>query len=128
MFSFPVTIPCRNDESVFPVIVSVAIDEIAVVKPLLDNAPPFGVESTTSDLIPLTEIIFVDGRRLPVMEPPHIINHYLDAYTMLEDFYTIGHELGVEEVEEEPVKREDNVIPLFGHRNSCATLEGSIPD
>lgn len=128
MFSFPVTIPCRTNESIFPVVVSVQIDEIAVVKPLLDNEPPFGVESAPVDLIPLTEIVFVDGRRLPVIEPMHIITNYLDAYTALEDFYTSDFEVTMEEVIEPAVEREGNVIPLFGSRKPCVTLEGSTPD
>lgn len=79
MFSFPVTISCRGAESVFPVCVSVAIDEIAFVKPLLDKAPSFGVESSSNELIPQSEIVFVDGRKLPVLEANHTILCYLDA-------------------------------------------------
>lgn len=125
MFCFPVTVPVLRSDSVIQMIVSVAIDELALVKPLLDNAPPFGVESS-SDLIPLTELVFVDGRRLPVLEAPHIINCYLDAYTSIEDFYTasppVWHEGG-----DPGVGRTDNVIPLFGTKPPCVTSEGSTP-
>jgi hypothetical protein len=121
MFSFPVTIPVRKNESIFPVFVSVAIDDIVIVKPLLDNAHPFGVESTSVDLIPLTELVFADGRKMPVLEPPHIINCYLDAYRSLEDFYTEGRAAVVEE------SLGDNVVPLF-KAAPCVTLEGSTPD
>ena len=128
MFSFPVTIPVRKDDSVFPVFVSIPIDEIAVVKPLLDNDPPFGVESASADLIPLSEIVFVDGRRLPVLETPHIIHSYLDAYTAIEDFYTAGLPIWESFEVEEPAEERDNVVPLFGSKKPCATSEGSTPD
>lgn len=129
MFSFPVTIPCRNDESVFSVFVNVAIDQIAFVKPLLDSEPPFGVESASADLIPLCEIVYVDGRRLPVLEPASVIHCYLDAYTAIEDFYTEEHgSAAAQRVEEVADGREGNVVPLFGTKPPCATSEGSTPD
>lgn len=127
MFSFPVTIPCRNDESVFPVFVNVAIDDIAFVKPLLDSEPPFGIESASADLIPSCEIVFLDGRRLPVLETDHIIQCYLDAYEMIEDFYTEERGVAMNERVEEAVEGRDNVVPLFG-KKPCATSEGSTPD
>lgn len=120
MFSFPVTVPVRRDDSIFPVIVSVAIDNIVLVKPLLDITLPFGVESASVDLIPLTELVFEDGRKMPVLEPPHIINCYLDAYRSLEDFYTDGRAAVVEE------DLGDNVVPLF-KAAPCDTSEGSTP-
>lgn len=127
MFSFPVTIPSRNDEGIFPVFVSVAIDDIAFVKPLLDNEPPFGVESASADLIPSAEIVFVDGRRLPVLETAHIINCYLDTYNDIEGFYTEEHGVAVNKRMEQLVEGTDNVVPLFGSPKSCVTSEGSTP-
>lgn len=120
MFYFPVTVPIRRDDSIIPIIVNVSIDKIVLVKSLLDNAPPFGVESSSVDLIPLTELVFEDGRKMPVLEPPHIINCYLDAYRSLEDFYTEGRAAVVEE------SMGDNVIPLFKVA-PCVTSEGSTP-
>lgn len=126
MFCFPVTIPCRNNESVFSIHVSVNVDDILLVKPLLDNEPPFGVESASTDFTPLTELVFQDGRRLPVLESPHIIHAYLDAYLAIEDFYT-ANDFNIIETGGEQVGPRDNVIPLFGSRTPCDTSEGSIP-
>jgi len=128
MFSFPVTIPVRRDESIFPVFVSVNCDDVLIVKPLLDNEPPFGVESASSDLIPLSEIVFQDGRRLPVLESPHTIHCYLDAYLAIEEFYTEYHHPSMVEAVEQFVGGGDNVVPLFGSKKPCATSEGSTPD
>ena len=127
MFTFPVTIPVRKDDAIFPVFVHVNVDDILLVKPLLDNEPPFGVESASADMIPLSEILFNDGRRLPVLETPHIIHCYLDAYLALEDFYTEDRSLAVLNVEE-AVGGADNVVPLFGSKTPCVTSEGSTPD
>lgn len=122
MFSFPVTVPVRTNESVYPMDVMVAIDEIAFVKPLLDNTPSNGVESLTStDLYPSSEIGFVDGRKLPVLETPATIHQYLDAYKSLDEFYT-GRQEPAEKVEERGV-----VVPLF-KASTCATSAGSTPD
>ena len=122
MFSFPVTVPVRTNESVYPMDVMVAIDEIAFVKPLLDNTPSNGVESLTStDLYPLSEIGFVDGRKLPVWETPATIHQYLDAYKSLDEFYT-GRPPPAEKVEERGV-----VVPLF-KASTCDTSAGSTPD
>jgi hypothetical protein len=128
MFSFPVTVPVRKNESIFPVIVSVNCDDVLVVNPLLDKQPPFGVESASSDMIPLTEILFQDGRKLPVLERPEIIHDYLDAYLALEEFYTDSKFVCEEEVVEYVDDLGDNVIPLFGTRKPCDTSEGSTPD
>ncbi len=128
MFSFPVTIPVRRNESIFPVFVSVNCDDVLIVKPLLDNEPPFGVESASSDMIPQCEIVFQDGRKLPVLETAHTIHCYLDAYLALEEFYTDNiFRMDDEEVEEQ-MERGDNVIPLFGSKRPCATSEESTPD
>lgn len=120
MFSFPVTVPVRSNEAVYPMDVTIAIDDIACVKSLLDKGDGFGVESSSSDLVPATEIVFVDGRKLPVLETPATINRYLDAYCTFDEFYT---KAGAAEVEEE---RRDNVVPLF-KASSCDTSEGSTP-
>jgi len=127
MFSFPVTIPSRNNESVFPVHVSINVDDILLVKPLLDNEPPFGVECGSPDMIPLAEIVFIDGRRLPVLETASIIHCYLDAYLAIEDFYTIEHSVAVNERVEQLADEVDNVVHLFKDK-PCAISAGSIPD
>jgi hypothetical protein len=122
MFSFPVTVPIRTDESVYPMDVMIAIDEIALVKPLLDKYPENDVESDlSSEFFPASEIVFVDGRKMPVMETPATIHQYLEAYKTLDHFYT-NRTPPAEKVEERGV-----VVPLF-KASSCATSEGSIPD
>lgn len=126
MFSFPVTIPVRKDDAIFPVFVSVNCDDIALVKSLLDNNLPFGVESCSLDLIPQAEIVFLDGRRLPVLETAHIIHNYLDAYLALETFYTADHNTASRK-EGQQTARTDNVVPLFGSGKPCDTSEESIP-
>jgi hypothetical protein len=128
MFCFPVTVPVRRDESIFSIVVSVNCDDVLLVKPLLDNEPPFGVESASSDMIPLTEIMFQDGRRLPVLEHHRTVTAYLDAYLELEAFYTDPMFVCEDEVLEYPVPSGDNVVPLFGPKKSCDTSEGSTPD
>lgn len=123
MFSFPVTVPVRTDESVYPMDVVVPIDEIAFVKPLLDKTPSDGVESLTStSLFPLSEITFADGRKLPVMETPAIIQQYLDAYKSLDHFFTSSGKHADIEEEERGV-----VVPLF-KASTCDTSAGSTPD
>jgi len=128
MFSFPVTIPVRRDESIFPITVSVNVDDVLLVKPLLDNDLPFGVESCSSDMIPQCEIMFQDGRSLPVLETSHTITCYLDAYLAIEEFYTDPMFVCEYEEVEELADRGDNVIPLFGSRKTCDTSEESTPD
>ena len=121
MFSFPVTIPIRTDESIFPMDVHVQIDDIAVVKPLLDNSTPFGVGYAFNDpLLPNSEIIFIDGRRLLVLETPATLIAYLDAYRSLDSFFTTGRAAAVEEA------REGVVVPLF-KGGQCDTSEESTP-
>lgn len=122
MFSFPVTVPIRKPEGIFPVDVTVAIDDIACIKSL-DKVSPFGVCSASPDeFIPSSEIIFVDGRKLPVLETAHILHQYLDAYITLDEFFTMSTR---------PVKDrenpDDNVVYL-SNRRSCNTSEGSTPD
>lgn len=119
MFYFPVTVPIRRNDSIVPIIVNVSIDKIVLVKPLLDNRPPFGVESSSIDVIPQTELVFGDGRKMPVVEPPHLINCYLDAYRSIEDFYTADRAVAEEAYGE-------NVVPLF-RTAPCDTSEGSTP-
>lgn len=126
MFSFPVTVPIRGVEEVVTIKVHVQIDQIAVVKALLDNDTKSGVHSAPSSLIPHAEIIFEDGRKLPVVEDQATILVYLDAYRELEDFYT-GRAATVD-----VAPREGNVIPLFQGgpctpTNPSAMSEGSTP-
>lgn len=124
MFSFPVTIPIRNDERIYPMDVTVAIDEVAFVKSLLDKTTKGGIQSAPCDpLIPLTEIVLVDGRSLPVLEPVTVIQQYLDAYRSLDEFFhrkaiTLLNETG----------NNENVVPLFKAPPKCATSEESTPD
>jgi hypothetical protein len=106
----------------------VNVDDVLLVKPLLDNEPPFGVESASSDMIPQCEIMFQDGRSLPVLETSHTIICYLDAYLAIEEFYTDPMFVCETEVLEELVERGDNVVSLFGSKKPCATSEGSTPD
>lgn len=122
MFSFPVTIVARTDESIFPLDVMVDIDKIAFVKPILDNTDSFGVQCDRS-LLPSAEIHFEDGRVLPVLETAAILFTYLDAYLALDDFYT-GPRADPEEAQ--PVER-GVIVPLFKD-GSCATSVGSTPD
>lgn len=120
MYSFPVTVPVRTNESIYPMDVHVDIDKIALVKPLLDNNHSFGVESDPLySLIPNTEIIFEDGRRLPVLETVATITAFLDAYRTLDHFFTTPADQPVEDLK-------GVVIPLFKDR-SCASSEASTP-
>lgn len=122
MFSFPVTVPVRLDDEIWPMDVTVAIDDVAVVRPLLDNDHSFGVESLELySLTPSAEIILCDGRMLPTLETVATINRYLDAYRVLEGFYT-GRLAAPEET-----PKEDNVVPLFKAAKPCVTSEGSTP-
>lgn len=120
MFSFPVTVPVHTPDEIYPIYVSVDVDKVAVVKPLLDKSTQTDVDSA-EQLLPASEIVLVDGRKLLVVESPAAINRYLDAYRVLEGFYT-GRAAAVEE----PVRREGNVVPLF-QGGPCATSEGSTP-
>ena len=118
MFSFPVTVPIRRSDSIEALTVSIDIDKIAVVKSLLDKVEESGVESDFCSLLPATEILLDDGRKLPVVEPVEEILRYLDAYRELDLFFTGGP----------PVleTREGNVIPLFKD-SPCASSVGSTP-
>lgn len=122
MFSFPVTVPVRTNESVYPMDVMVAIDDIAFVKPLLDKTPSNGVESLTSnELYPASEITFADGRKLPVLETTATIHQYFDAYKSLDHFYTSAEPQPAEIEEERGV-----VVQLFKAPH-CKSSEGSTP-
>lgn len=124
MFSIPVTVPVRLDDSVWHMDTTVEIDKIVVVKPLLDKDHSFGVESLELySSTPSTEIVFEDGRKLPVLETAATINRYLDAYRELEGFYTSRQAAPVENP-----KKEGVVIPLFPKAASpCDSSEGSTP-
>lgn len=121
MFSIPVTVPFRDNEGVYGFDVSVDIDKIATVNPL-DRETNVDVElDHLYDYRPMTELVLIDGRKLPVCEPPAIINRYLDAYRQIEDFYT--------DIPIDLSDRRGVVIPLFPKgRHLCASSEGSTPD
>ena len=122
MFSFPVTVPIRKPEGIFPIDVMVAIDDIAVVKSL-DKVSEFGVCSASPDeFIPSSEIIFVDGHKLPVLEKASTLHEYLDAYITLDEFFTLSTRPVNDR--EHP---DDNVVYL-STRRPCNTSEGSTPD
>lgn len=124
MFSFPVTLVVRTNESIYPLDVTIDIDKIAVVKPLLDNGGSFGVEcDLEAHLVPSSEIILEDGRKLPVLETVATIFQYLDAYRELEGFFTAPPAVTRPEV----VERSGVVVPLFGTKLPCDTSPGSIP-
>jgi len=121
MFSFPVTVPIRKPDGIFPIDVHVNIDDIACIKSL-DKVGQVGVCSTSPDeLIPSSEIILVDGRKLPVLETPATIHEYLDAYIALDEFFTMSTLPVIER--EHP---DDNVVYL-STRRPCDTSEGSTP-
>lgn len=120
MFSFSVTVPVHAPDEIYTIYVTVGVDKVAVVKPLLDNSTDLGVYGA-EHFLPASEIVLVDGRKIPVVESPAAINRYLDAYRVLEGFYT-GRAAAVEE----PARREGNVVPLF-QGGPCATSEGSTP-
>lgn len=116
MFSFPVEVVVRTPEGIDLIKVHVAIDEIALIKPL-DKSYGFGIECDPSySLLPNSEIVFVDGRKLPVLDHAESLNRYLDAYRSLEEFYT----------QPKGSTKQGNIIPLFG-KSSCDTSEGSTP-
>ncbi len=116
MFSFPVTVPFRRDDGIYPLDLTVNIDDVAVIKEL-DKSSELGIECDPSEtLLPNSEIIFTDGRVLPVLETTATLVLYLDAYRSLEGFYT----------QPKGPTKQGNIIPLFGN-SSCDTSEGSTP-
>ncbi len=118
MFSFPVTVPVSTPTGLICLDVHVAIDEIAVVVNLLDKSSDFGVESfSLYQIIPKSEIIFNDGRKLPVINKHSDILQYLDAYRALEGFYT-------KPVDPEPA---DGVVVQLFRKPPCVTTEESTP-
>lgn len=128
MFAFPVTIVVRSDDSVFPLDVTVEIDRIVLVKPLLDNEHTFSVESPDFyDLVPACELLLEDGRKLPVLETAATVNQYLDAYRQIEDFYTNPRPAS------DPQSRGASgdrgvVVQLFAARKPCDTSQAPTPD
>lgn len=133
MFSFPVTVPFRDPEGIFPVDLSVSIDMVLKVTPL-DKDQSFGVESATLySYLPSAEILFEDGRKLPVLETAATINRYLDLARQLEDFYTAPATPAMKDLIKRapPVdtpRQGGEVIPLFGRQSPCASSEASTPD
>lgn len=117
MFAFPVTVPVLRDDGIYPLDLTVNIDDVAVIKEL-DKSSEFGIECEPSEtLLPNSEIIFTDGRVLPVLETYATLLIYLDAYRSLEGFYT----------QPEGLTEQGNVISLFGN-SSCDTSGASTPD
>ncbi|ARK07569.1 hypothetical protein LAV_00194 [Sphingobium phage Lacusarx] len=117
MFCIPVTTPFRFPESVITLPVAIPIDEIVVVKSLLDSDANIGVESDYHLISPRAEILFEDGRKLPIIESAAFVNQYLDGYRQLEAFYSAP--AGA-------IEKTGVVIPLF-QGSSCASSEASIP-
>lgn len=128
MFNVPITIIVRFDDRVDRLVSSVNIDDIAVVNPL-DNEVDFDVEcNELYDFTPRSELVLIDGRKLPVREHPAEIIRYLDAYRQLEDFFT-APVMGIRNQHLTVVKPEGSgvVVPLFGSHPPCALSEGSTP-
>lgn len=120
MFSFPVVAVIRTDHNIQHLTVNVAIDEICSVTNLLDKSHDFDVESfPLHQLCPQSEILFNDGRKLPVANPYNDILQYLDGYRVLEGFYT--------KPPTAPVETDGVVVSLFRNK-TCAIMEGSTPD
>jgi hypothetical protein len=132
MFSIPITVPFRDNTGVYGIDVSIDIDKVASVNPL-DRRVDVDVElDLLYDYRPMAELLLHDGRKLPVCEPPAIIDRYLQAYRQIEDFYTnqpfrhlrlvprpVGPEPGESGV----------IVSLFPKAPpSCASSEGSTPD
>lgn len=129
MFSIPVTVPVRFDDAVHGMDVTIDIDKIVVVNPI-DIEGNFDVEcNELYDFRPLSELVLIDGRKLPVCEPPAIIHRYLDAYRQIEDFYT--QPIQPIEPRRSPASQpgdRGNVISLFfGSQPPCDISEGSTP-
>lgn len=123
MFGIHVTIPYRSDSEVWPLDVTVQIDQIVLVKSILDKEYTFGVESfPLYDCVPRAELLLEDGRKVPVLETAEDIHRYLDAYRQLENFYTAPAKPAMSLV---PSTRGE-VIPLF-KAPPCDSSEGSTP-
>ena len=118
MFSIPVTIPVRTPESVTALPASIAIDNIVVVKSLLDSETNIGVESDYHLFFPRTELPLEDGPKLLIIEPAGFVHQYMDAYCDLEAFYSTPPSVEMEKM--------GVVIPLF-QGSSCASSEASTP-
>jgi len=128
MFSIPITVPYRDNDGVYGIDVSIDIDKIQSVN-ALDIMPNSDVElNELYDYRPMSELLLTDGRKLPVCEPPSIIQRYLDAYQQIENFYTYGSLPPGALI---PVDLSEDsrgvVIPLFKAR-PCVSSEGSTPD
>jgi hypothetical protein len=145
MYSFPITIPFRGDEGVYPLDVSVFVDDIVRVTPI-DIDHSIGVESNTLySCLPSCELLLADGRKLPILETAATIHRYLEAYRQIETFYTApatpASEVSSIGIRNQPVRcvkpneprvrpltglTEGVVVPLFG-RTSCDTSEAPTP-
>ena len=120
MFAFPVTVPFRTPEGIYPLDVTVNIDDIACVNSL-DKVGEDSVCSSFDELIPSSEITFVDGRKLPVLETTVQLHQYLDAYITLDVFFNTPADQAKEQVQ-----ASSNVFDLSTFRE-CGTSEGSTP-
>jgi hypothetical protein len=127
VFSIPITVCYRDDHGVYGIDVSIDIDKVHSVRPL-DRTVNSDVEcDQLYDYRPMSELVLHDGRKLPVCEPPAIIDRYLEAYRQIEDFYTgirFKHLRVVKPSEESGV-----LLHLFPKASPpCASSEGSTPD
>jgi hypothetical protein len=128
MFSIPITVPFRDDVGVYGIDVSIDIDKIVTVTPL-DREVDVGVKlDQLYDYRPMSELLLIDGRKLPVCEPPAIIHRYLDAYRQIEDFYTRPPHLRIVADPDKAGADRSVVVPLFPKAPACASSEGSTPD
>jgi hypothetical protein len=124
MFSFPVTVPIRTDESVTTIAVMIDLDKIVLVKPVLDKQVSNSVGCTTLyELVPHSILYLEDGRQLPVVETADMIQVYLDAYLQLDHFFTAP----AKPANEASSQTRGEVIPLFPKALRCVSSEGSIP-
>lgn len=129
MFSVPITIPLRLPDRVDRLVSSVEIDNIVKVVCLLDKRVDFDVEcNELYGYTPLTELLLIDGRKLPVCEPADAIIAYLDAYRQIEDFYNTPIPIDIGFDPGSPEGDRGVVIPLFPDRRPCVSSEGSTPD
>lgn len=128
MFSIPITVPYRDNDGVYGIDVSIDIDKIYSVN-ALDIMPDSDVElNQLYDFRPMAELLLHDGRKLPVCEPPSIIQRYLDAFQQIENFYTYGSLPPGALIPVDLSESGGVVIPLFKARPSCVSSEASTPD
>lgn len=131
MFSIPITVPYRDDTGVYGIDVSIDIDKVASVNPLDRTVDVDVVLDQLYDYRPMAELVLHDGRKLPVCEPPAIIDRYLDAYRQIEQFYTnlpFRHLRLVQEPNGPEPGESGVILSLFPKAPPCVSSEGSTPD